>query len=443
MHAFILYSKSQVNSFVKSGVLAELSNSTSLQVFAKNGELIPENYQSLPSRILPRLNPIIPKISGLVQMCALWKYKDRSMNHTVRAYASFGSKKQRRDWTCVVVSEMRVNLFKRLGIRILSRSPFFEFLKMFESIARNLLIRKKILDQFKDFTDLLIPFSGHIGIEFGTYIWVANKIGIKSIAIQENWDNLSTKTFLTEEPDYFFVWGRQSEGHVRAIHKLRNSEIRVIGSPRFSKYYSTSFTHPVVALPDGRKISMTKPFVLIGGTGDGIDDEVLLSSTFSALSDYIQEIEVVYRPHPMSRTSHNLHELVNKYPSLMIDAGNEASDFGHQIPLVQNCFVLLNHFSTLTLEGLIAGTQVAVPLFLGRETARYKYRDILNEWHHMSGISFLDNLHLPANAEEFATSLRHSFHRRDEPKKPQNIEWVCHKGQYTQEILSTLGKIDL
>jgi hypothetical protein len=127
----------------------------------------------------------------------------------------------------------------------------------------------------------------------------------------------------------------------------------------------------------------------------------------------------------------------------LIDAGNEASDFGHQIPLVQNCFVLLNHFSTLTLEGLIAGTQVAVPLFLGRETARYKYRDILNEWHHMSGISFLDNLHLPANAEEFATSLRHSFHRRDEPKKPQNIEWVCHKGQYTQEILSTLAKIDL
>ncbi|HCP72369.1 MAG TPA: hypothetical protein DIT91_02930, partial [Actinobacteria bacterium] len=423
MRAFILYSKSQVNSFVKSGVLADVASNSSLQVLVKDQDLTQGKYPSLSTKDLPGLNPLIPRISGLVQMCALWKYKDRSMNHTVRAYASFGSKNQRRDWTCVVVSEMKVNLFKRLGIRMLSRSPFFELLKWIESVARTLLIRKKTLNQFRSYSALLIPFSGHIGIEFGTYIWIAKKLGIKSVAIQENWDNLSTKTFLTEEPDCFFVWGKQSEGHVRAIHKMRDTRITVIGSPRFSTYYSGNFSDPVVALPDGRKITISKPFVLIGGTGDGIDDEVLLSTTFVALSDYMGEIEVVYRPHPMSRTPHNLRELESKYPSLLIDAGEGAGDFGHQIPLVQNCFVLLNHFSTLTLEGLIAGTQVAVPLFLGRETAVYKYRDIFNEWHHMSGISFLANLHLPANPEEFALSLRDSFHRRNEPRKPEDIEW--------------------
>jgi hypothetical protein len=310
-------------------------------------------------------------------------------------------------------------------------------------VARTLLIRKKTLNQFRSYSVFLIPFSGHIGIEFGTYVWIAKKLGIKSVAIQENWDNLSTKTFLTDEPDYFFVWGKQSEGHVRAIHKMRDTLITVIGSPRFSTYYSGNFSDPVVALPDGRKITISKPFVLIGGTGDGIDDEVLLSTTFFALSDYMGEIEVVYRPHPMSRTPHNLRELEGKYPSLLIDAGEGAGDFGHQIPLVQNCFVLLNHFSTLTLEGLIAGTQVAVPLFLGRETAMYKYRDIFNEWHHMSGISFLANIHLPANPEEFALSLRGSFHRRNEPRTPQDIEWVCHKSQYSEKLLYSLEELEL
>jgi hypothetical protein len=443
MRAFILYSKSQVNSFVKSGVLADVASNSSLQVLVKDQDLTQGQFPSLPTKDLPGLNPLILRISGLVQMCALWKYKDRSMNHTVRAYASFGSKNQRKDWTCVVVSEMKVNLFKRLGIRMLSRSPFFELLKWIESVARTLLIRKKTLNQFRSYSVLLIPFSGHIGIEFGTYVWIAKKLGIKSVAIQENWDNLSTKTFLTDEPDYFFVWGKQSEGHVRAIHKMRDTLITVIGSPRFSTYYSGNFSDPVVALPDGRKITISKPFVLIGGTGDGIDDEVLLSTTFFALSDYMGEIEVVYRPHPMSRTPHNLRELEGKYPSLLIDAGEGAGDFGHQIPLVQNCFVLLNHFSTLTLEGLIAGTQVAVPLFLGRETAMYKYGDIFNEWHHMSGISFLANLHLPANPEEFALSLRGSFHRRNEPRTSQDIEWVCHKSQYSEKLLYSLEELEL
>lgn len=442
MRAFILYSNSQVNSFVKSDVLSEIAYNSPLQVFVKNQDLVQDKFPSLPTTTLVRLNSLVTRISGLVQMCALWKFKDRSMNHTVRALASFGSRKQRQDWTCVVVSEMNVNLVKRLGIRILSRSPFFEILKMVESVARVTLINKRTLDQFREYSEILIPFSGHIGIEFGTYVWIAKKIGIRSVGIQENWDNLSTKTFLTEEPDFFFVWGKQSEGHVRSIHKMRNSKIKAIGSPRFSRYYLSNPTNPVVALPDGRKISITKPFVMIGGTGDGIDDEVLLSTTFTALSDYIEDIDVVYRPHPMSRTPHNLRELERKYPSLLMDAGDGAGDFGHHIPLVQNCFVLLNHFSTLTLEGLIAGTQVTVPLFLGRETARYKYRDILNEWHHMSGISFLANLHLPENREEFSVILRDTFQRRNESKIPQNIEWICHKSQYSQELLSSLESLD-
>ena len=136
-------------------------------------------------------------------------------------------------------------------------------------------------------------------------------------------------------------------------------------------------------------------------------------------------------------------QLEKKYSSLLIDAGKEASDFGHQIPLIQNCFILLNHFSTLTLEGLIAGTQVAVPLFLGRESAKYRYRDILNEWHHMSGISFLSNLHLPSNPDEFAICLRNSFQKRTESKISQNIDWVCHKSQYSTEFLSALEHLQI
>jgi hypothetical protein len=438
MRIFILYSKSQVNSFFKSGVLEELVESSNLDLMIGSLELLPNEYSKISFKELQKLNPVLARISGLVQMCALWRYKDRSMNHTVRAFASFGSKQQRQQWNCVVVSEMNVSFIKRLIIRMLSRSPFFEGLRLVEATLRHFMIRGKILNQFRNYTEILIPFSGHIGIDFGTYVWIAKKLRIKSIGIQENWDNLSTKTFITDEPDYFFVWGNQSAGHIRSIHKMRSTIVRVIGSPRFTDYYFESNPIPVAATPSGDLITISKPFVLIGGTGDGIDDEILLSTTYSSLSGNLTEIDVVYRPHPMSRTMHNLRSLQHKYPHLIIDAGEGASHFGHQIPLVQNCFVLLNHFSTLTLEGLIAGTQVVVPLFLGRESAKYRYENILNEWHHMSGISLLGNLHLPASVEDFGICLRESFRKRNENRIPETIDWFCRKSHYSKEILKTL-----
>lgn len=443
MRLFILYSKSQVNSFLKSGVLEELVESCNLHLLIRSLKLLPTEYNSISCNELQKLNPILARISGLVQMCALWRYKDRSMNHTVRAFASFGTKEQRKQWNCVVVSEMKVSFIKRLIIRILSRDPFFAGLKFIEASLRHLTIRGKILNQFKNYTEMLIPFSGHIGIDFGTYVWIAKKLRIRSIGIQENWDNLSTKTFITDEPDYFFVWGNQSAGHVRSIHKMRTTNIKVIGSPRFTDYYSESKSSPIAATPEGNLITISKPFVLIGGTGDGIDDETLLSTTYSSLSKNLKEIDIVYRPHPMSRTTHNLGNLELKYPHLIIDAGEGSSNFGHQIPLVQNCFVLLNHFSTLTLEGLIAGTQVIVPLFLGRESAKYRYENILNEWHHMNGISLLGNLHLPASVKEFEMALQESFRKRNEIRIPETIDWICRKSYYSKELRETLESLPI
>jgi len=373
-------------------------------------------------------------------MAALWKYKERSMNQTVRAYASFGSRAQRKQWNCVVVSEMNINLMKRLSVRLLSQSPLFNLLKFIEFILRFVFTRVKFKEHLKGIDILIVPFSGHVAMDFGTYIWLARKMQIRSLALQENWDNLSTKTFILEEPDLFGVWGEQSRGHVRAVHKLFNTKTYIVGSPRFDPYYYQTRKPPVVSLLNNSEIEVVDPYILMAGTGDGADDALLIEEIHQAIKSLENtKLKLVYRPHPQTRTIQDYDNMQIKYPQILIDAGTSANNFGHQIPLVQNCSLLINHFSTLTLEGLIAGVTVVVPLYIGRMSARYRYSHIVNEWHHMMGVGLLDRLIMPKTREEFDRSLRIELVKKDNKlNSPTEINWICQKSNYINELFKII-----
>ena len=439
---FLLYSPSHLQSFLASGVLEAISKNFDLEILVKKGLSVDD------SRKFPTANfreaPIIPetirRFSGLVQMVTLWKFKDRSMNHTVRAFASFGTKNQRKNWNCVVVSEMRVHFLKRLLVRILSISLLYKLMRVAEHLLFRSISRLKFAKDFADINFMLIPFSGHIGADFNTSVWMCKRLRISTIALQENWDNLSTKTFITEEPNIFGVWGEQSAGHIRSVHKLRECSIEIIGSSRFRNYFTDKKLHPKVWSPTAKKpISLEKKrYFLIGGTGDGADDELLIDACFKAIKSTtkkspIKRLEIVYRPHPNTRTSRDLVELARAYPGLMVDAGEKARTFGHHNALVQNCAALINHFSTLSVEGLICNRFVVVPLFLGRSSANYRYEHILNEWYHILGLRLIPNIYTPKTLEELAKNLYELASETKEPSK-SNWEWICQPTDYSKRI---------
>jgi hypothetical protein len=439
---FYLYSPTQIQSFLASGVLKEISKDFNLEIFVKPGLSLSQmkKFSGANLREGPKIPILVRKFSGYVQMVTLWKFKDRSMNHTVRAFASFGTNKQRKDWSCVVVSEMHVNFLKRLLVKVLSASLFFKVIRSTEHLLFRLALRVKFTKVFRNLDFMIIPFSGHIGADFNTLVWTCKKLGIVSLALQENWDNLSTKTFITEEPNVFGVWGEQSAGHIRSVHKLRECSVEIIGSSRFKKYFTSTKLNPMVWSPASKKpISLNKkPYFLIGGTGDGADDELLIDACFKAINltkkkIKVPSLEIVYRPHPDTRTSRNLDELTRLYPGLMIDAGDRARAFGHHNALVQNCRALINHFSTLSVEGLICNRFVVVPLFLGRSSANYRYEHILNEWHHILGLRVIPSLYTPKSLEELAKTLYNLTSETAEPQK-SNWEWICQPTNYSKRI---------
>ncbi len=440
---FVLYSPSQINSFVKSGILEELSKSIDITVVIEKGKFSESAFQ-VNTEVL-ELEPLVPAVrafSGLKQMSTLWRLKDRTMNHLVRANASFGTKKQRASWKCVVVSEMSLSFLKRSAIRLLSYNPFYTLLKIFEEGLSKFLFEKRAFREIGKNDVVLIPYSGHIGPDFDPWIRGANRRGIQTIAMQENWDNLSTKSFITEEPTYFCVWGRQSASHLRSVHRLFRVEPWIVGSPRFGLYFKGIATQPRVSNWSGESVELIeKSFVLVSGTGDGLDDELLIKLVYELLLSIAHKgFRLVYRPHPTTRTKLDYSCLSVKYPGILIDAGPEARKFGHHNALVRHARVVVNHFSTLMIESVLAGTKVMTPLFLGREDAEYRYSHLFNEWHHMMGLALVSGIYAPASSVEMRDDMCEILSNNSNLEKA-DISWICELTDYVESLLTNINRV--
>jgi len=434
--AFIIYAKSQVQTFLKSGSVDSLSKYIDLEIVSVGKWVYEKNmFTDTVKTEIGFPNIYIKKYSSLIQLLTLWKFRERSMNHKVRAMATFGSKKERVFWNCVVVSEMKISFFKRLLVKLFSITPIYHLLLFLEYFIRLIFLLPRWKSVFKSYDIIVIPYSGKLSAEFGSLVWVAKKLRKQSIAVQENWDNLSTKSFIIDEPDVFAVWGMQSKGHVRSVHSLFDTKVHMVGCARFRPYFQDKIGPAIVSTHTGDLKKLEVPYILIGGTGDGLDDEVLIKTSYEVLKSLNSqdEIIIVYRPHPDTRFSRDYQELSLAFPGIIIDSGPKSKEFGHHINLVKNCKVLINHFSTLSIEGLISNVHVCVPLFLGRPNAKYRYHHILNEWHHMIGLQLIPNLLTPLTHQEFFNQL--NFAIQNECKKDNsNLSWICDQSDWVENM---------
>lgn len=430
----LIYSEKQLESFISSGFLKTLQTVYPVDILFSEPKLLNFSHQELDGRILRMPNLLTRKLSTYLQCLELWRSREISFAHRVRALNQFAKKKTREKWSSVIVYEMNHwSEARRFLLRILSRDPLFQLIEFIDYLVRKFYILKIWGSDISQFDVLLIPFAGHTSYVWGNSIWLCKELGIKSVALQENWDNVSSKTVITDQPDIFAVWGTQSKSHLTNIHNISRSEIFVTGSPRFDKYFTEETQPPIAVNSFGLNQDLTgKKYILLAGTGDGIDDQMLIDETFKAIGLITEPPLIVYRPHPFTRFEHDLDTLIGKFPSIVLDSGPDARKFGHQIPLVKSATLIINHFSTLTLEGLISNRFVCLPLFLGRE-ANIGYDTILDAAPHYVGLSLVPNLLTPRNQHEFREAILHALQNQSDDKR-SNMGWVCKNSTYAVEI---------
>ena len=433
---FVIYTKKHPSSFIRTEIIDALNRQGELHFLEINESISEKQRPDLRIKEFTQIPKLLKKVSVFQQSVNLWKYKDRTISHTVRAYNTFGNTKQRSNWYSVIEYEnTNWGSIRKTAVKLFSHQPFHSLLAAGIHFTRKFFFQGKLIDLIKEYDIILIPFGGHISAEFGNLIWLCRRLKIPVVALQENWDNLSSKTFIIDEPDYFAVWGRQSASHLKSIHRLQNCSIHEIGSPRFGAYSCDESAPPIASDPERGEIKLERPFILVAGTGDGLDDEMLIESTLMAVRNHPRgaTVDVIYRPHPFTRRSNSIARLRKEYRNLILDSGFNAREPDHHVPLIKHAQVVINHFSTMTLEALIAKNLVIVPLYLGRP-ANYRYDRFLDEAQHYIGAGLVSNLFTPSNAGQLQELIKSLLSGELATTSRTDISWMCKKGRYGESL---------
>ena len=143
---------------------------------------------------------------------------------------------------------------------------------------------------------------------------LAKQNSIPIVFVIDNWDNLSSKTVLSELPDFLIVWGEQTRRHAIEIQGLDPTKVFSLGSARFQEYFTA------------RNIDLMSHFnhsyALFAGTFlpfDEISNLKLIDNEIETNKVIYGDLKIVYRPHPSNQSNHTAEFFENDFQNIIID----------------------------------------------------------------------------------------------------------------------------
>ena len=139
---------------------------------------------------------------------------------------------------------------------------------------------------------VLFPTSAHDPVGNDTSR-ICAELGITSLFLVDNWDNISSKSIFWTEPDYLGLWSEQQVEQADRIQGIPEDRTFIIGTPRFDQYFETRDT--------GAKSHFDFPYVVFAGGSLAFDELSALERLDQEMSDHPKiygGTKLVYRPHP-------------------------------------------------------------------------------------------------------------------------------------------------
>lgn len=259
-------------------------------------------------------------------------------------------------------------------------------------------------------------------------VWLGNRYHIPTLGIQENWDNVSSKMFLTQHPSHFATWGKQSSSHLRTIHRFQG-RLTEIGCLRIQPFYTyrcrgnQDHTSHDRVLDSGRFRS-----ILIIGTGDGNDDLTLingLSNYFmNSLTSDMNNLRILYRPHPFNTSSVQQQNLSRIREVPMVQVLPNELFHEERIDQIVNSICVISFYSTVILEALILNKICIIPDFMVNNPNNDKV-ELIDDLPHYAGLSTFKKLIIPNNFNELIKYIQVSSSLNLESNNLSNLDWYC------------------
>jgi len=403
--------------------------------------LVPMNFTVTQKNFSPiKLSFVLRKFHTLYHDALLWRNRDLTIAYKLRAMLAFGSrsqKKQSRNFMGIKQSEnFKIKKYIVKG-----------FSNKISIIVLQILIKKLFLFQYLmndkqlfDFNLYLFLYGGRTSAEEDFLLWVCDYRGIDSIAIQENWDNLSSKKILFQHPDTFVTWGPQSTSHLRKLHNYQG-EVREFGSLRLQQFYRPKLIDSSTGFDQTNSkndISASKKMkILLIGTGDGTHDYDLLKSTLKFIHNYPAELKTnyifIYRPHPYTRNRIEDEILLEFRGKILIDTPKLDENNSYRLNVLQNASIVVSLYSTVILEASILNKVTIIPSFIAKDYRHSTY-DYLYESAHFKDLQSLVNLHNFATETDFFNFLLTFTGVKADDKRLTCVRYCCSNLDTSKEI---------
>ena len=212
----------------------------------------------------------------------------------------------------------------------------------------------------------------------------------KILCLIDNWDNISSKSAVTQENFYYGVWGQQSKEHATYIHGIKRNRIFNIGTPRFENYFSlrnkkinNSFNFKYILFLESscRYLSETKLVPLINNILDKNKE--------------FEDLKLIYRPHPWRQASQLINfkglnkifldpQLSSIYKKNKLGLSFQP-DLAYYPSLIKNAEFVISGPTTMVIESLILN-KLTLLLNFDDKNDFYNPRSAIKNFQHFDGI---------------------------------------------------------
>jgi hypothetical protein len=255
------------------------------------------------------------------------------------------------------LAQLRVLAMVGLGSRLLATQFTRAYIK--RRLPVNDALRSALRPLEPDV--LLFPSSAYdpIGNDVSR---IGAEVGVPSVFLIDNWDNLSSKTLFWTKPDHVGVWGPQSREHAEQIQRFAPDRVHELGTPRFDSYRAARGSTPAAPIP-GR-------YLLFLGCALPFDELTALRALDEAIDrhpDRHRGLRVVYRPHPARQQRlvpdafHEddfRHVVLDPQMRAYVDQRDALPDLDWYGPLLANCELVVAPLTTMVIEALMFNKQV-------------------------------------------------------------------------------------
>lgn len=302
---FIIDSDLYIRNYFETGFLKKLSKIHDIFfIFSKevnNKSFIKKNKKFLGYYSTSNLKK---RVYYLFNNILLWKFRDRSTSFVFRFYRLLDF-----EGFPIKINTNKKVKFKNIIIRIYTKffsiSFFFEILK--KIINNKIFLNKKISDYVAKIKPDLVVYPTNAFEPLVSEIPIICKNNkVKSYFLIDNWDNLSSKSILINQPDYISVWGKQTANHAKKIQGISSKKIFINGTPRYESFFKKKDLK-------FKNIYNQKKYILFLGTSLKFNEEMVVEKIDSILRKnniFFNNCYLVYRPHPW-RQSNDLINIKN------------------------------------------------------------------------------------------------------------------------------------